>query len=934
MVGEHTADKDLSTVNVECEIRTSERGDFTEQIKSCYPRADEEIVKSKASPIGLDGIQDSIESSANRNIGTDPNFTMNVDLLSRDRKSRKDRYYASDESSQDSLQRKDSKRRKRKRTNDDREERYQSEDRRDSRTEKEHSRDDRRKKKHKRDDRKERKHKRDDRRKKKHKKYDREERKHKKSKKEIRCRRHDQKRRDETDEYTSDSCGDDHIYDHDRSSRSHSKKRYRSDSDCEVFSTSVSTIERKITPTPLSAITKRIREDLRSLSNDSSNKIHSTKNNENVETEWEMQVSKAQSKVSKGVSEGSNSGSTPTSNGTIQHIIFNDDCFSDFAFEISVDVPVELKSTTLVGNESYIKHFMDEYGYISDNNSNISPVVQGLYNVLIDAMAFQCISSDSIFEVKPMPRQIKPVQSVTSVQDFVILQALTRHWDESSTCFFMEEVALAFRLAAHCILKSKLIQENSTETFKDTRIKKLLDAKRRGLVTLVRSLRGCYSLIQEKIHDIEDGCPVKNNILNFFSVPSKCPFSKAQILLLDIVPLITDGSETIGLMGNKGSNAVLENLLKLDSISLKRKMKAKGLSSLWCFNDGLIEFFIRQLLRQENDESLRTVIEKISISKSDSVAYACASEDISPQCYGAISEVWKIRRVQLERIMFISDHNFKNTMADTVLDGCTYLRETLKTMRRSSDNSDRRLALFLMELRQNDLITHMAFHFFHMIMDNDINSNQEHLHAKSVHRPENLSSVVLASLLLSGKCLEFPISLKNLIIFFNMMVQDASINVSINSPSSKPLEELVKIYELHLQSLLGFVLPLASELPYSFINEVADTFHLEQSYIGLLRDSFLDVGVTHSKVYLLDNPKLVAFATCYYASVHLRFFDISPAWTSNVSVKTKDSIIYIADYMNQVSMYFENKKKTIDVLVPIEKPSIQRLVYVLNNRRY
>jgi hypothetical protein len=605
-----------------------------------------------------------------------------------------------------------------------------------------------------------------------------------------------------------------------------------------------------------------------------------------------------------------------------------DNCSTEHKFENNIFIPVEMKSITILGNESYIKDFMNEYANMSDDNRmnqsfNISSVVQGIYKVLLDVTAFQFISSDSIFEVQPMPSHVKPVQTVSSVQDFIILQAFTQNWEDISYCRFMEEVALAFRLAAHCILKSS---ESTYIT------KKVNEAKKRGLVTLFRCLRGCYSLMQEKIHEIEAGYPVKDNIQNFFLVPSKCSFSKAQILLLDIVPLLSDGADTIGVMGKKGSKAVLENLLNLDSVSVKRKMRAKGLPSLWSFNDGLIEFFIRQLLHQENDESLRMMIKNISITRSESVAFACASEDISPQCYDVICNVRKTRQVQLERIVLISDQDLNDEITNAVLDGCSYLSEIITIMRHYPENSDRRLALFLSEVQQNDMIAHLAFHCFHMLMTHDIIAEEEYLHAKSVYRPENLSSAVLASLLLSSKNLECPISIKNLIKFSSMVGQDKSTNSSTNPSLSKPMEELIKTYELHIQSMFGFDLPLASELPYSFINEVLETFCLDQSKRVVLIRCFLDVGVTHSSVSLLDQPKLVALATCYYASNYLRTFDLSPAWKSNITEKEKHAIISIAGYMKQVSLFFENKKKTIDILVPVKKPCIRRLVYFLNNQ--
>jgi hypothetical protein len=607
--------------------------------------------------------------------------------------------------------------------------------------------------------------------------------------------------------------------------------------------------------------------------------------------------------------------------------MIKNECSNELQFKNDFEIPNQLKSISILSNESYIKGFMNEYTYASDNNnlnrdSNLSPVVQGIYKVLIDVMAFQCVSSERIYEVQPMPNHMKPVQTVSSVQDFVVLQALTKNWKEHSTCCFMEEFAFAFRLAAHCILKSN----------KSARLEKLVEAKKRGLVTLIRSLRGCYSLIQQKIYDFEAGCPVKDNIQNFFSVLSKCSFSKAQILLLDIIPLLTDGAESIGRMGNKRSKAVLENLLKLDSVSLKRKIKTKEPSSLWSFNDGLIELFIRQLLHQENDDSLKVMIENISITQSESIAYVCVSENISSQCYNAVTNVRKMRRVQLERIAFISDHNIDHEITNSVLEGCSYLSRLYKIMQYSSHNSDRRLASFLSQVQQNDTIAHMAFYFFHMVMAYDITAEQGVLHAKSVYRPENLSSVVLASFLLASKCLESPISLKNLIMFSNMMEQDISVNVSKNIPLSKPMEELVKTYEMHIQSLFGFDLPLASVLPYSFINDIVETFCLDRSKIAVLRQSFLDVGVTHSNISLLDTPKIVAFATCYYASNHLQILNISPAWKSNISEKEQDAIISIADHMKHVSLFFENNKKTIDLLVPVEKPSIRRLVDTLNNQ--
>ena len=926
-------------------------------------------MNTNTSPIGLDGIQNTIESYTHGNMRRDPDSILIQDSSPRVTNSRKDCHYASDNSSsRDSGDYQDRRRRKRKRTIDDIEDRYHSYDQREMRKEKKHKKDSRKERKYKRDDREERKHDRrgdkhhkDDRKDRKHKKHERKERKQKRrERKERKHKRHERRERErqnfeedsrhsrknryESDGYNSDSSEGTYINNDRKRIRSQQKKRQRSDSSCEKKSYLPSTFhrssprsnlqssQRQITPMSPSFISKKTREGCRSSSNDSmDSRVYSSFNrgtkNAYIEPEWETQNSLLQSKRSSEVPEGSYRGSTPTSSETIHQAMIKNECSNELQFKNDFEIPNQFKSINILSNESYIKGYMNEYTYASDNddlniNSNLSPVVQGIYKVLIDVMAFQCVSSERIYEVQPMPNHMKPVQTVSSVQDFVILQALTQNWKEHSTCCFMEEFAFAFRLAAHIILKSN----------ESARLEKLVEAKKRGLVTLLRSLRGCYSLIQQKIYDFEAGCPVKDNIQNFFSVPSKCSFSKAQILLLDIVPLLTDGAESIGLLGSKRSKAVLENLLKLDSVSLKRKIKTKEPSSLWSFNDGLIELFIRQLLHQENDDSLKIMIENISITESESIAYVCVSENISSQCYYAVTNVRKMRRVQLERIAFISDHNINLEMTNSVLEGCSYLSRLYEIMRHSANNSDRRLASFLSHVQQNDTIAHMAFYFFHMVMAYDITADQGGLHAKSVYRPDNLSSVVLASLLLASKCVESPISLKNLIMFSNMMEQDISANVSKNIPLSKPMEELVKTYEMHIQSLFGFDLPLASVLPYSFINDIVETFCLDLSEIPVLRQSFLDVGVTHSNISLLGTPKLVAFATCYYASNHLQKLSISPAWKSNISEKEKDAIISIADYMKHVSLFFENNKKAIDSLVPIEKPSIQRLICILNNQ--
>lgn len=598
----------------------------------------------------------------------------------------------------------------------------------------------------------------------------------------------------------------------------------------------------------------------------------------------------------------------------------------------SCSIPIEFHSRIFMIDESYINIFINSCGHLntsedesySDSQDRLSPIVSGIYKVLIDVMEFQVRSVENIFDIVPMAEYIDSVQTVSSVNDFIMLQITSKTLNSLASCHTMEEISLAFRLAAHSILKATTnhTQKDRRDMIDKNSMNILLEAQKRGLVTLLKSLRRLFGSILDFSCELEELDPLKENITGFFGVDREwCYFSKAQILLLDIVPLLTDGNENVRAVKGKTFQFVIENLLKLDSISIGRKMKAKGLDIPWDFNDGLIEMFVRQILRKESDGSVRKMLEKISKNQPNSVAHCCIMDHHSSKCSRTILEVIKFRKFQLQRLERMSNQSIDESMNQMTFDGCSLIADIVRKLRSSSFSCKigHRLAYFLEELRQSDGLIHMTFYLFHTIMQNGI------VVTTQSNRKERLIAAALASFLLSSKSFDCPFPVKNMI----KIIVDTQADECYDISFATDLEIQIQLYEFQLLSSLGFVLPSYRALPYSFIDDVIVALELNPSFTFILRDILLDECFTHSKLFMLNDSKLVAYAAYHYAC-RKGLSILSPHWESKLCKRDKCAINLISAYIKQESLCLQNKKRCIDAIAPLETPSIMNVLCSIN----
>ena len=158
---------------------------------------------------------------------------------------------------------------------------------------------------------------------------------------------------------------------------------------------------------------------------------------------------------------------------------------------------------------------------------------------------------------------------------------------------------------------------------------------KRSLLTLFICLREVMSRLVVMI-------PSNTDIMSFFIAPDE-PFSSAEKLLIDIVPLLTDMDSRHGTLGPNKSVALLKHLVKLEK-SVNLLVDATGSRSE--IFDGLMEMFIRQLLQQESMKDATSLIKELEHcrNKVSSLGIsACSSIQQSQLCGKVIDSIMDLR---------------------------------------------------------------------------------------------------------------------------------------------------------------------------------------------------------------------------------------------------------------------------------------------------
>ncbi len=457
-----------------------------------------------------------------------------------------------------------------------------------------------------------------------------------------------------------------------------------------------------------------------------------------------------------------------------------------------IEIPCEMKASNLMSRQSYILHCISKYTctanissldvFLLDKKSYPTSsfhVTTVILNVILDSMGFICAEkcnagTSSAQIVCPLPKERKQTQTPQSVRNFIMELFEVNNIEHDGVCT-IEQICLAFRLACHFALlvcdPSQGIHKKKSSKQKKSNQNKLSEQLKRGLLTLLSCLRGLLVLLLEKDN---------HRIEIFFN--GNGLHSSAELLLLDIVPLLTDMDSKHGVLGPKKSIAIFKQLVKFEK-SLKSFYERRGLSlshsSRKSSYDGLMEMFMRQLLSRENveggDVQLKKELYHCQSKLSSSGILACTLSSVTPSCQDVLTQTIALRQNtinmmaelltpkprddkafvkvtpgtasntsdRIERydgedsIWYDAHLNVKKKYNELRIDGCIYLSKILDFLRKggqtcNSSQKEKSVEAPLLQLHRT------VFFLFHRLFN--IDPFPEPSNAKSLHQRNNLKS--------------------------------------------------------------------------------------------------------------------------------------------------------------------------------------------------
>jgi len=687
--------------------------------------------------------------------------------------------------------------------------------------------------------------------------------------------------------------------------------------------------------------------------------------------------------------------------------------------------PLPIKACTLLHDEDYILSFVDsqstscggdqlpksiqgpledilfytsqlgDHGGSSKHDSMHNPplnvsLVQQLTRVLIDAMGFQIVDRQQLqqqqtendakggsndYILQPIDEKV-PIERPSSFKNLVDLQiAILKSSSTLSTCRIMEDIAWAYRLAAHFMLKACHAMNQQHERLKNKHndkdksrgremVRVVKRIQNRAALTLFVSLRSLYvdflkedgmksnhnsssSNKEEKEGNLRLECPVTKNICNFFRAKDAgTELTPAQILLIDCVSLLTDVNDDedggLGMVDHKRCMTLVEKILKLDKEFGRIRDKDSG-----CLWGGIMELFLRQLLAAESvfvrsNGPIKKYLEKLN-QRHQGVSGALASVllDMTPQCKIVMDEMFALRRVQLKRmverkIMLKQQQNI--CASGALLNSSSYNQEDLVVIKESSlmsEDVDRLrmygciyltkvLAVYSSQHQRpnhlggqllRDNVEQMAFYLFHFLMENE-NSSQKNeegsVHPFSVTVRINVKSAALAALYLSTKINECSISMRRLITLSKSVTAgDVMLKSFKGTEPGVPYQNLIKTYERRLMMLHGYDAPEMKCLPFGCLSDIAKEFGLSPNDLAKYNRVFHHVGYKLSACCILDEPCLVALAVYYFGYKHLRILQMPCAWEDFLGKGDQEQVEILSDHMNAVYNFYLDRTENM-----------------------
>eukprot|EP00979_Chaetoceros_neogracilis_P000896 scaffold187_cov266-Chaetoceros_neogracile.AAC.26 len=598
--------------------------------------------------------------------------------------------------------------------------------------------------------------------------------------------------------------------------------------------------------------------------------------------------------------------------------------------------PKENQATELLQNKRYVMMFLPKPFSQQQSSSEIMledfiasgistkedglnevflPSVRQLTRTLIDAMGFDYSSKDYVGDVTVPLKPLKGKPAVRSSAVMTLINIRLEFLKESNVgvaCYITEEVAFAYRLAAHFTLIScSRLREYHKKDYK--RVKSITKIQNRALLTLLVSLRGILTrlLREDHMNNNHTDSAVSRNIRCLFQTDQGEDFSPAEVLWTDCVSLLTEDDPDIGILDDKTNAHLVETLLKMDKeVSMRQTVS---------FSKGLMELLFRQLIAKEvafvgSNGPIKNKMVKLSLRvRKYSDAMACVLDNTSIECKVVIKNLLKLRENQRARFQMEERNNQILPPVNSVMDiedkaigedyslrmeGCTFLSMVIDQHRVSTKSSPSDAYDFV----RTKEMEQMAFYLFHLLMENDpfpqITADGGH-HPISISRRFNLKSAVLAAFLLASKALESPISMRHLLTCaMNGGNAQTSQNTNTNTREpGQPLRDLIKLYERHLMILNGYDAPKLTRLSYSSITEVSELLSLEKNDIIKFERVFGHFGVKYSSSCLIEEPLLLAFAVYRFGCKHLHILRTSIIFDKVLGRDEKRMVELLADHM-------------------------------------
>ena len=400
-----------------------------------------------------------------------------------------------------------------------------------------------------------------------------------------------------------------------------------------------------------------------------------------------------------------------------------------------------------------------------------------VFHMLLDSIGHEIgKTSDSKHSnlIRQISKEKRPTQTPDSVRDFII-DVIKQTNGSEVTLKFLRLTARTFRLVCHSLLLAYKPLAGDIDT-KSKRSKSKQEKKseimKRSLLSLIICLRPLLARLMEKIHFPDEANKICG-IRRFF-IANRSP-SEAEILLLDIVPLLTNMDREHGTLGSKRSIALLKHLVKLEksfaALETNDHYEIIKMDSI----NGVMELFMRQLLYQEGKnsglikelqhcqrklslkgissctlpsitDSCKMVIDRIVSHRKSFLKEFVKSSSPKPkdqkkpvkvtpgtisstsECYPSEDSIWYDQKSEIEKMKY----------NELRIDGCIYIStilDILRSMPRSYVETEEEK---VKEAKRNKL-SRTVYFLFHILWENDP-FPEGSLHAKSLHRRENLKS--------------------------------------------------------------------------------------------------------------------------------------------------------------------------------------------------